>query len=190
MNDVDAWSQLIASVTADGVGTATVKPLIGRYVTHLLSRELNVAGQNRATTDAPGKHGAASDRIVFRDLEFTAIELVGRLRADQRRRMQQRHRADTALGRFENAVGTVAHEREGYRSEVPAILQESAAGFVAQPEQNAVNPLFGHRSADRITVAQRRRKPAARVERDIRVAANRLARVHVELGAALGHETQ
>ena len=44
MDYVDAWAQLVASVTADGVGTSTVKPLIRRYVTDVLSRELNFAG--------------------------------------------------------------------------------------------------------------------------------------------------
>src|SRR5207237_4935330 len=63
MNHVDARTQLVATITAHRVWTATVEPLIRRHVTDVLSLKLDFAGQNRAASHAPRKHGPASDRM-------------------------------------------------------------------------------------------------------------------------------
>ena len=77
MDYIDTWAQLIAPVTADRVGTPTIKPLVRRYVTDFLSRELNLTRQNGAASHPPGKHDTPSDRMVFRDFELGTIELIG-----------------------------------------------------------------------------------------------------------------
>src|SRR5207237_10684165 len=88
MNHVDARTQLVATITAHRVWTATVEPLIRRHVTDVLSLKLDFAGQNRAASHAPRKHGPASDRMVFCDFELAAVELIGSPRPHEARRGQ------------------------------------------------------------------------------------------------------
>ena len=189
-NDVDTGAQLVAPVASYRVRTAAIEALIGRHVGDGDPGEIDVARENRPAANPPCKHRGPPQGVILRDLDFAPVEFVGRLRSDQARRVQERRGGDTALGRVEEAVHPIAHRTDRHRAEPPPVTEEFAARLVAQPEQTAVDPVRRERPSDGIRVSDGDGKPAAGVEREIGVSADRLASIDAELGAPLRDETQ
>src|ERR1043166_1574576 len=140
VNHVARRPQLVTTVATHRVGPPTVEALVRRHISHALPGERDVARQDRASADAPGKDRAAADGIVPGSLDLAAIELVRAVRPDEARGVQQRDGRQTAFGRIENVVHAVAYGRDADCAERPALAQKLLAVLIAQLEQAAVNP--------------------------------------------------